>query len=78
LTDSIELAPGFVLARDEESGAQHFDASDELDLPADPQSREHKLDELLWSRAVSFLRTRTVSFDFGDAGIDGWFYLKYF
>jgi len=69
MTDSIELAPGLVLARDEQT--QHFDASDELHLPLDPHSRELKLDELLWNRAFSFLSTRSVSFDFNDAGIDG-------
>jgi len=71
LTDSIEVAPGFTIARDEESEALHFDASDELDLPFEPQAREHKLDQLLWNRALTFFKTRTVSFDIKETGIDG-------
>jgi hypothetical protein len=70
LTDSIEVAPGFFISRDEESEV-HLDASDELDLPSDPVARNSRLDELLWNRALTFVRSRTINFDLQETGIDG-------
>ncbi|XP_059490988.1 uncharacterized protein LOC132205746 [Neocloeon triangulifer] len=76
LTDSIKFSDGFAIEKNPEEISANFDASDELNLPAEPSAREEQLDELLWKRTLTFFKTRSVRIDLEETAQEGRLFKK--